>query len=350
LELSLYKSMVRPAIFLTSPETAHSIAKWFFKRRWLWKLLRGRFSVEDSRLQVKLGTLTVRNPIGLAAGFDKNCEMAGALLDLGFGYLTLGTVTLKPREGNPKPRIWRQPGSSLLNSMGLPNAGAEQIIANLSSEQNGTKLAAPLVLSVSGLGLGELVECYRLTEPFVDAVELNISSPNTAGVKIFQDPSTLSKLLDEIEKVRSSAKPVWVKIPPYFSEPERENVLGLVEVCKRKAVDGITAINTKRVPEGRASIGTAGLSGPPIFEDMIRIVREVYGQTEGKIPINACGGISSAINLWRALESGASTVQLYTAFIYQGPGLISKLNREILQMLEDSKFSAVIEVTGSGLR
>jgi len=292
----------------------------------------------------------MRNPIGLAAGFDKNCEMARALLELGFGYLTLGTVTLKPREGNPKPRIWRQRGRSLINSMGLPNAGTQQIISNLSSERNENRRAAPLVLSVSGLSLEEFVECYRLIEPSVDAVELNISSPNTAGVKIFQDPVILAKLLDAIEKVRSRAKPVWVKIPPYFNEQDRENVLDLVEVCTKKWVDGITAINTKRIPEPRASIGTAGLSGPPLFEDMLRIVREVYSQTGGKIPINACGGISSALNVWSALESGASTVQLYTAFIYEGPALMSKLNRRLLRMLNDSKFSSINDVTGSGLR
>ncbi len=350
MEFSFYESLVRPTIFLSSPETAHGIAKWFFRRRLLWRLFRWRFCVEDSRLEVKLGPLTLRNPIGLAAGFDKNCEMSGGLREMGFGYLTLGTVTLKPREGNPKPRIWRQPGSSLLNSMGLPNAGAQQIIGNLSSEQSQVQRKVPLVLSLSGLGVEEFAECYRLTEPYADAVELNISSPNTAGVRIFQDPPTLSRLLDEIQNVRSGTKPVWVKIPPYFNELERENVLDLVEVCSRKSVDGITAINTKRIPEPRASIGTAGLSGPPIFEDMIRIVSDVYNQTGGKIPINACGGISSAMNLWRALESGASTVQLYTAFVYQGPGIVSRLNQKMLQMLEKSNFSSISEVTGSSSR
>jgi dihydroorotate dehydrogenase len=316
----------------------------------LWKLFGGHFSVEDRRLQVTLGPLTLRNPIGIAAGFDKNCEMARALERMGFGYLTLGTVTLEPRQGNPKPRIWRQPGRSLLNSMGLPNAGAQEIITNLSSQRTGANWTSPIVLSVSGLALKEFVECFRLTEPLVDAIELNISSPNTAGVRIFQDPSTFAKLLDEVQKVNISRRPVWVKIPPYFSEPERENVLDLVALCMRKSVNGITAVNTKRVPEPRASIGTAGLSGPPLFQDMIRIVSEIYTQTEGKFPINACGGISSAANLWRAMESGASTVQLYTAFIYQGPGLVSALNRKILQMLKDSEFACIADVTGSGLR
>ena len=346
MEFNLYGFMARPALFLTSPETAHRIAVWFFKRPWLWRLLRRRLSLEDERLHVRLGPLNLNNPVGLAAGFDKNCEMSKGLLQLGFGYLTLGTITFKPREGNLKPRIWRCPGKSLVNSMGLPNVGVQQIITNLTKGK--AKRSGPIIMSVSGLSVNEFVECFRQIEPFVDGAELNISSPNTAGVRIFQEVTTLSKLLDEIGKLRSSMKPVWVKIPPYFNEQEREKVLDIVEVCMKKSVDGITAINTKIVQEPRASIGTGGLSGPPIFEDMIRIVGEVYGQTQGKIPINACGGISSASNVWRALESGASSVQIYTALIYQGPALASKLNRALLQMLQTSKLGSLNDVTGTG--
>jgi dihydroorotate dehydrogenase len=292
--------------------------------------------------------LTLPNPIGLAAGFDKNCEMSRTLFRLGFGYLTLGTVTLNPREGNARPRIWRRSGDSLINSMGLPNIGTRRIVANLSGEKG--RHAAPLIVSISGLGVEEFVECYRKIEPFADGIELNISSPNTAGVRIFQEPPTLSKLLDEIRRVRTSKTPIWVKIPPYFDERERENVLDLVEVCVNKFVDGITAINTKLVKEERASIGTGGLSGPPIFEDMIRIVREIYTQTGGRIPINACGGISTGSDAWRALESGASSIQLYTAFVYQGPTVASRLNRELLGILKASKLNALNEAVGTDLR
>ena len=344
----MYKSIAKPTIFLTGPETAHTIAKWFFKRPWLWNCLSRFFVVQDERLHARLGSLTVPNPVGLAAGFDKNCEMSRALFQLGFGYLILGTVTLKEREGNPKPTIWRHPGNSIINSMGLPNLGAQRISKNLSKQE--TKRAGPLIVSVSGLGLEEFVQCYHEIEPFADAIELNISSPNAAGLRIFQEPSTLSRLLQDIAKVRSPGKPIWVKIPPYFNEEERENVLDLVDVCLRGEINGITAINTKRVPEPRASIGTGGHSGPPIFDDMIRIVGEIYSETGGKIPINASGGISSSMNAWRAFESGASSIQLYTAFIYQGPGVVSKLNHGLLRMLRTSNLNSINDVVGTGIR
>ena len=187
-------------------------------------------------------------------------------------------------------------------------------------------------------------------EPLADGVELNISTPNTVGVRVFQDPAILTSLLDAVNAVRSRAKPVWVKVPPYFNEKERENVLDLVETCVRKHVDGITAVNTQMVSEPRASIGTGGLSGPLIFQDMLRIVADIYRNTEGKIPINACGGISSGLDAWRAFEAGACSVQLYTALIFQGPSVVAKVNKELLSLLVSSKLNSLSEIVGSGLK
>jgi dihydroorotate dehydrogenase len=347
LGLSLYKTVVKPALFLTPPETAHGIAKWFFKRPLIWKILSWRMRVRDHQLRVNVGNLALPNPVGLAAGFDKNCEMSEALFHIGFGYLTLGTVTLKPREGNPKPRMWRYPERSLVNSMGLPNEGVHEIAAKLSKRNPDL---GPSIVSISGLSIDEFVECYREIEPLADGIELNISTPNTVGVRIFQEPDVFTKLLSAISTVKSSKKPVWVKIPPYFDNKQRENVHNLIDVCVKASIDGITATNTKLIDEPRASIRTGGLSGPLIFQDMLRIVADVYKHTGGKVPINACGGISSGLDAWRALEAGASSVQLLTGLIYEGPGVVSRINRDILRMLESSKLSSLSEVTGSGLR
>jgi dihydroorotate dehydrogenase len=347
LDLSLYRTAVRPALFLTSPETAHGIAKFLLARSWIWKILRWHLCLNDQRLQVLVGNLKLSNPVGLAAGFEKNCAMSRALFHMGFGYVTLGTVTLNRRSGNPKPRLFRYPQNSLINSMGFPNEGAEVVARNL-SRQNFRH--GKMIVSVSGVNTEEFVDCYLRLEPFADAIELNISTPNTEGVRVFQERGRLAKLLDEITRLRSSSKPVWVKLPPYFSERERENVLELVDTCLKESVSALTATNTKRVSEPRTPTGTGGLSGPPIFEDMLRIVADIYNYTQGKIPINACGGISSGLDAWRAFEVGASSVQLYTALIYQGPGIVAKINRTLLAMLASSGSNSLSEVVGTGLR
>jgi len=331
-------------MFCASPETAHDLARWFFRRPLLWRFVSWRLCVSDPRLHVKLGRLDLPNPIGLAAGFDKNCEMLQSLFKTGFGYLTVGTVTLNPREGNTKPRIWRHPPNALINSMGLPNKGAKAIAQNLAGER---RAPGPVIISISGLNVEEFVECFRLIEPLADGVELNISSPNTAGVRVFQAPETLTKLLKQINETNGSKKPVWVKLPPHFDNEGRENVHRLIDACVESNVDGLTCVNTKLVNEPRASIGTGGLSGPPIYEDMLRIVADTYQYTEGRIPINACGGISSGLDAWNAFQAGASTVQIYTALVYHGPGIVSKINRKLLSLLMEAKANSLSEIVGT---
>ncbi len=343
---SLYELIARPALFLTSPETAHRIAKTIFKQRLIWQVLRNHLTVLDECIRVNVGTLSLRNPVGLAAGFDKNCEMMYPLFCMGFGYLTLGTITAEPRDGNPKPRMWRYPNRSLLNSMGLPNNGSEKVAENIA--EMGARDGA-LILSISGLSIDEFCRCYRKLSPLADGIELNISTPNTIGVRIFQDAGVLDQLLNSIAKIRTE-KPIWVKIPPYYNEKERENVLGLVDICRKNSVNGITAINTKRIAEKRSSIGTAGLSGKEIFEDMLRIVQDVYRNTRGKMPINACGGIFSGRDAWQAFESGASSIQLYTGLIYEGPSIVTNLNRELVRAVKLNKMKSIYELTGTKVR
>ena len=340
---SLYEATIRPAMFLAPPETAHEIAKCFFKRPSLWRPLSWRLRVSDERLHVKVGNLELPNPVGLAAGFDKNCEMWNSLFRIGFGYLTLGTVTLNPREGNAKPRMWRYPEQSLVNSMGLPNRGARENAANLTQRPPNMK---PIIVSVSGLNIEEFVECYRQLEPLTDGIELNISTPNTIGVRIFQEPDMLTKLLKAINETKTPNKPIWVKIPPYFDDEGRQRVHELIDICTKAPVNGLTASNTKLVKEPRAEIGTGGLSGPPIFNDMLRIVADIYDYTNGRIPINACGGISSGFDAWKAFQAGASSVQIYTALVYHGPGVASRINRQILYLLTENKLDSLSEVIG----
>jgi dihydroorotate dehydrogenase len=210
--------------------------------------------------------------------------------------------------------------------------------------------AGPLIVSVSGLSVEEFGECFRRIEPLADGVEVNISTPNTEGVRMFLDPAVLAQLLRVIAAHRDKRKPIWVKIPPYYDEKERDHVLDLVDICVKWEVDGMTAINSKKVQEPRAAIGTGGLTGPLIFEDMLRIVSDVYRQTQGRIPIIACGGISSGLDVWRAFEVGASAVQIYTSFVYKGPGVVRRMNQKLLELLQSSKTETLNQITGTGLR
>ena len=340
---SLYESILRPILFLASAEEAHDLAGWFFKRQSLWKLLSWRLCVKDSRLRVKLGDLELPNPIGLAAGFDKNCELAQSLFRIGFGYVTLGTVTLNPRDGNPKPRIWREPGNALINSMGLPNKGARTIAGNIPNGPHG----GTIILSISGLSIEDFVECYRQLEGLADGVELNISTPNTVGVRVFQNPDTLADLLKAINESKTGRKEIWVKMPPHYDTRQRENVHRLIDACIDAHIQGLTCSNTKLVEEPRASIGTGGLSGPPVFQDTLRLVADAYEYTNGKIHINACGGISSGRDAWKAFQAGASTIQLYTALAYHGPAIVSKMNRELLYLLEEAGLDSITEIVGT---
>jgi dihydroorotate dehydrogenase len=270
--------------------------------------------------------------------------MFKSLLICGFGYVTLGTITINPREGNPKPRIWRHANDSLLNSMGLPNRGAREVRRKLAEEKRKSGI---VVLSISGLSVEEFSNCYVELEQYADAIELNVSTPNTIGVRIFQEPKIFEQLLDRINQASKNMKPIWVKVPPYFDEKSRENVLELVNICVRKSVKGITAVNTKQVGEPRASNGIAGLSGRAIFNDMLRIVNDIYKHTQGKIPLNACGGIFSGADAWKAIQAGAATVQLYTGLVYNGPGIAASINRQLLRLLEDMHYSTISEVIGS---
>lgn len=228
--------------------------------------------------------------------------------------------------------------------MGLPNRGARENATNIIQRPSNMD---PIVVSVSGLNIEEFVECYRLMEPSADGIELNVSTPNTVGVRVFQDPDMLATLLRTMSETRTSNKPIWVKIPPYFEDEGREKVHKLIDVCAKTGVTGLTATNTKLVNEPRASIGTGGLSGPPIFNDTLRIVADIYDYTDGKIPINACGGISSGLDAWKAFEAGASSIQLYTALVYHGPGIVSRINRQILHLLTESKLDSLSEVIGT---
>ena len=335
-----YKRVLRPLLFSLPPEKAHHLGEFSLKRRALWKLLAPYHKTDDHRLKTSLAGVELANPVGVAAGCDKNCEFLSSLMNLGFGYAVGGTVTLEPRKGNPSPRLVRdKKQGSLVNSLGFPGKGAEVILRNLERCD-----ARPIFLSVAGLTVEEFVECYRLMEPWAKGIEINISSPNTAGLRMFHEPDTFRQLLEQINVVRR--KPLLVKIPPYVTDEGREMVLGLVSIAQRLGADGITAANTRPAKEPRLEVGAGGLSGKPLFQDMLRIVAEVRREVGEGMAINACGGISSPEEALQALKHGADTVQLYTGLIYEGPGVARSINRGLSRYLSEHGLSSIKELRG----
>ena len=339
-----YRLLIRPALFMLDPETAQRGADLALGRERLWRLLAPSLRVSDPRLRTDLAGLDLDSPIGLAAGYDKDCALLPSMAALGFGYVTGGTVTASPRRGNPRPRVARNAREgALVNALGFPSRGLEFAARRLErSRERG--VGAPVVVSVSGVTSEEIVRCHRRLEPLSDAIEVNISSPNTAGLRLFQEPEALDGLLAEINHRRRGR--LFIKLPPYGpyerrpdrGEPaggaSREQVMRLVSVCVERGVDALTVANTRPVLDPRLAVGSGGLSGRPLLEDTLRMVREVRSAAGDGVAVNACGGISSGEEAWLALQAGATTAQLLTGLVYRGPGVVRRMSRELLARLD----------------
>ena len=319
-------SKLRPFIFKLDPELAHTLAikalKFNFKSI---KNIKKNSSIENTLLGKKFF-----NPIGIAAGFDKDAEVYNSLFKLGFGFVEVGTITPLKQYGNPKPRIMRLSSEkALVNSLGFPGKGLDSAIhhlRDLEPPRNDSKR----VISISGTEINDIRDCHIALEPFVSAVEINISSPNTSGLKIFQEPQNLGNLLETINESRN--KPLFVKLPPFDAinqEESQERIFELADKCANFGVSSVTVSNTLPVKNSGLAIGQGGLSGAPLFENTIAMVKAVSKQFGSKLKINACGGISNGKQVYQALASGASSIQLYTSLVYEGPSLIQRMKKEL---------------------
>ena len=317
------------------PEAAQRAADLALGWEGVWTALASGLRVDAPRLETEWCGMKLQNPVGLAAGFDKDCRRLPSLAALGFGYVVCGTVTLGPRSGNPKPRMVRLTAEeSLLNAMGFPSKGLDTAAAHIEparSRMSGT----PLVASISGTEADDVVRCHRRLDRLADAIEVNISSPNTAGLRVFHQRQALRRLLDTINESRRGR--LLIKLPPYSSpnptQQDRERTAALVGACLEAGVDGLTVANSRPVTDSRLATGSGGLSGRSIFPTTVTMVRDVRAQAGSGIAINACGGISSGADAWEALQAGADTLQLYTGLLYEGPGLVKRINNELLRLM-----------------
>ncbi len=313
------------------PETAINAGTRALRVRPAWRALGP--SSEEVRLPASVGGIPLRNPVGLAAGLDKHCASLDSLAALGFGYVVGGTVTAQPRSGNPKPRVLRlTEQETVINALGFPGDGLDAALARLERLR---RMPARVLVSIAALDEAETAECAERLQPVVDGVEVNISSPNTAGLRRFHEPEALRKLLGVIDAVR--LKPLFVKIPPWTNDEEREQILALVRVCRESGVDAVTAANTIPVEDDRLATGRGGLSGRAILENMLAMLPDIRAELGSGVGLNACGGIASADDARAALEAGADTVQLYTALVFRGPGLVEEICSGLLAQLPEDR-------------
>ncbi|MBI2872686.1 MAG: dihydroorotate dehydrogenase 2 [Chloroflexi bacterium] len=334
--MDLYKSAFRPWLFRLPPERAQGVAEALLALAPLWRAVTPTFRQKYPALRREVAGIPLSNPVGLAAGYDKQCVHLAALGLLGFGYVVGGTVTPEPRRGNPRPRLLRRPGQqALVNAMGFPSNGLERVARRLErlrpSAEGLRHRPTPIFVSIAALDEEGFARCHQRLEPLVEAVELNISSPNTAGIRVFQERDALLSLL---RRLGGRRKPLFVKLPPYSDPQGQERVLSLLEICRQAGVTGVTAINTVPVEEPRLKVGTGGLSGRPLLSDMLRIVSELRREGGPDLVINACGGIFTGEDAFAALQAGADTVQLFTALVYEGPGVVRCICRKLERLVQ----------------
>ena len=340
----MYK-LIRPLLFLLDAEKIHHttfrLLQFTGKLPGFGRLLRYLFDVRDKRLERTLMGLTFRNPVGLAAGFDKDAKAVDQLSAFGFGFIEIGTVTPRPQPGNEKPRLFRLPADrALINRMGFNNDGATAAGERLARRKSNVIVGGNIGRNKSTANeeaLSDYVECFNTLYPYVDYFVVNVSSPNTPGLRQLQEREPLSQLLGAIKQLslrREVPRPVLLKIAPDLSDEQLDDV---VAILRDSHADGVIATNTTISREGLSTppaevekIGTGGLSGAPLRQRANEVVAYLRRQLGPDFLIIGCGGILSADDALERLRSGADLIQVYTGFIYEGPGFVRRINRKIL--------------------
>ncbi|MCX7602082.1 MAG: quinone-dependent dihydroorotate dehydrogenase [Meiothermus sp.] len=338
--------LLKPWLFRQDPETIHERVMhglaWLGQRGPSLELVRRFCSVQDERLGVTAFGLHFPNPIGLAAGFDKNAVAVRAWAALGFGHVEVGSVTALPQPGNPKPRLFRLPqDQALINRMGFNNQGAEAIAARLEQlQQTFGKAPVPLGINLGKSKVTPLEEAPKdylkslsVLWPYGDYFVINVSSPNTPGLRALQDKDRLEELLAALVGFTQHRKPLLLKIAPDLTWEQIDQILALVEQYR---LSGLIATNTTTSRTGLTTptLEDGGLSGKPLRERSLEVLRYLYTRLQGRLPIISVGGIFSAADVWERLASGAALVQVYTGFVYEGPLMVKKICRGLLERME----------------
>ncbi|APG58915.1 quinone-dependent dihydroorotate dehydrogenase [Christiangramia salexigens] len=336
----MYKSLIRPILFKYDPEKVHhftfSALKKMFKIPGISGIIKQRWKLKDPRLEREVFGLTFKNPVGLAAGFDKDAKLYKELSSLGFGFIEVGTVTPKAQPGNEKKRLFRlKEDSAIINRMGFNNQGVEQMVERLKKNTNvliGGNIGKNKV-TPNESAADDYIYSFDALFDYVDYFVVNVSSPNTPNLRELQDKEPLKRLLNILQnknELKAKPKPILLKIAPDLTE---EQLLDIIEIVKETHIAGVIATNTTISREGLKSADKnemGGLSGKPLTKRSTEVIRFLSEKSGKAFPIIGVGGIHSAEDALEKLEAGASLVQLYTGFIYEGPALIKQINQAIL--------------------
>ena len=339
----MYKFLIKPILFLFDPEWVHHTVFYLLKAihriPGMGSMIRGLYHLKDQRLERKLFGLTFPNPVGLAAGFDKDAKLYQELSNFGFGFIEIGTLTPKPQPGNPKKRLFRLPeDNGLINRMGFNNQGVVEAIERL-KKNNGVLIGGNIgknKITPNDEAVSDYVQCFEALFPHVDYFVVNVSSPNTPNLRALQDKEPLQHLLQTLKNLnlkRTSPKPILLKIAPDLIDDQLLDIIDIVTTIK---IDGVIASNTTLSREGLISSNRSemgGLSGKPVAERSTEVIRFLYEKSNNAFPIIGVGGIHSSEDAINKLNAGASLIQLYTGFVYEGPGVIKKINKAILEQV-----------------
>lgn len=343
--------LLKPVLFKFDPEKVH-----YFVTRNLRRfnrfpggaaLSRSVWAVNDVRLERTVFGLKFKNPVGLAAGFDKNGEVIAEMANLGFGFVELGTVTPLPQPGNPKPRMFRLPADgALINRMGFNNLGVDVLASRIAAYRKSPGATKNPVIIGGNIGknkntpnedaVSDYIKCFDRLFDVVDYFVVNVSSPNTPGLRALQEKEPLMNILNTLQQRNNKngmSRPILLKIAPDLTD---EQLNDIVEIVQQTSIAGVIATNTTISRDGLASPQqitneTGGLSGKPLTSRSTEVIRYLSQKSNRSFPIIGVGGIHSAKDAQEKLEAGAALIQLYTGFIYEGPGLIGKINKALLQ-------------------
>jgi dihydroorotate dehydrogenase len=341
---TMYKTIVKPLFFLLSPEKAHYLAMDLLQfaqripgvRSWMKK----QYEVKDPKLRKELMGLTFENPVGLAAGFDKDARWIDALDALGFGFIEIGTLTPLPQPGNERPRLFRLPqDEALINRMGFNNQGVQAAVSRLKKRNSKIIIGGNIgknKVTPNDQAVNDYLICFEALQEVVDYFVVNVSSPNTPGLRELQEKGPLLHILQTLQNrnlQRTAPRPILLKIAPDLTDSQLDDI---VEITLQSGIAGVIATNTT-VDRSHLTtdastleqIGAGGLSGKPLTQRATEVIRYLKNASNGAFPIIGVGGIHTGADALEKLEAGADLVQVYTGFIYEGPAIASRMNKAI---------------------